>query len=385
MDFVNAFLQYKETSISGRYLTNNHIKPLLDKLSSDFKVGVIGQSVQNKPIYSVEFGTGKKKVFMWSQMHGNESTTTKALFDLFNFLQFNDEEAKKIKQEFTLLIIPILNPDGAQVYTRVNANEVDLNRDSVDLTQPEAQLLQNTFKAFHPDYCFNLHDQRSIFAAGETRNPATISFLAPAYNEGREYNDCRLKAVEVIVAMNDELQKHIPNQVGRFDDSFNLNCIGDRFQSLGVPTILFEAGHYQNDYQREETRKYLFVSYLVALKNIYSNVVVADSLNSYLNIPQNKSVFYDFLYKNIKINKDSLDIISNFAAHYREILQEDQVIFEAYITEIGNDISKYGHIEFDGEGGIYSDNLDNIPEINKKADFFINNNIIFVNGMRKNS
>lgn len=385
MDFVNAFLQYKETSISGRYLTNNHIKPLLDKLSSDFKVGVIGQSVQNKPIYSVEFGTGKKKVFMWSQMHGNESTTTKALFDLFNFLQFNDEEAKKIKQEFTLLIIPILNPDGAQVYTRVNANEVDLNRDSVDLTQPEAQLLQNTFKAFHPDYCFNLHDQRSIFAAGETRNPATISFLAPAYNEVREYNDCRLKAVEVIVAMNDELQKHIPNQVGRFDDSFNLNCIGDRFQSLGVPTILFEAGHYQNDYQREETRKYLFVSYLVALKNIYSNVVVADSLNSYLNIPQNKSVFYDFLYKNIKINKDSLDIISNFAAHYREILQEDQVIFEAYITEIGNDISKYGHIEFDGEGGIYSDNLDNIPEINKKADFFINNNIIFVNGMRKNS
>lgn len=385
MDFVNAFLQYKETSISGRYLTNNHIKPLLDKLSSDFKVGVIGQSVQNKPIYSVEFGTGKKKIFMWSQMHGNESTTTKALFDLFNFLQSNDEEAKKIKQEFTLLIIPILNPDGAQVYTRVNANEVDLNRDSVDLTQPEAQLLQNTFKAFHPDYCFNLHDQRSIFAAGETRNPATVSFLAPAYNEGREYNDCRLKAVEVIVAMNDELQKHIPNQVGRFDDSFNLNCIGDRFQSLGVPTILFEAGHYQNDYQREETRKYLFVSYLVALKNIYSNVVVADSINSYLNIPQNKSVFYDFLYKNIKINKDSLDIISNFAAHYREILQEDQVIFEAYITEIGNDISKYGHIEFDGEGGIYSDNLDNIPEINKKADFFINNNIIFVNGMRKNS
>lgn len=385
MDFVNAFLQYKETSISGRYLTNNHIKPLLDKLSNDFKVGVIGQSVQNKPIYSVEFGTGKKKVFMWSQMHGNESTTTKALFDLFNFLQSNDEEAKKIKQEFTLLIIPILNPDGAQVYTRVNANEVDLNRDSVDLTQPEAQLLQNTFKAFHPNYCFNLHDQRSIFAAGETRNPATVSFLAPAYNEAREYNDCRLKAVEVIVAMNDELQKHIPNQVGRFDDSFNLNCIGDRFQSLGVPTILFEAGHYQNDYQREETRKYLFVSYLVALKNIYSNVVVADSLNFYLNIPQNKSVFYDFLYKNIKINKDSLDIISNFAAHYREILQEDQVIFEAYITEIGNDISKYGHIEFDGEGGIYSDNLDNIPEINKKADFFINNNIIFVNGMRKNS
>jgi hypothetical protein len=104
-----------------------------------------------------------------------------------------------------------------------------------------------------------------------------------------------------------------------------------------------------------------------------------------LNIPQNKSVFYDFLYKNIKINTESLDIISNFAAHYREILQEGQIKFEAYIAEVGSEVNKFGHIEFDGEGGIYSDNLDNIPEINKKADFFINNNVVFVNGMRKNS
>lgn len=384
MDFINAFAYYKENSISGRYITNKHIEPLLKKLSNDFKVMVIGYSVKNEPIYSVKFGTGKKKIFMWSQMHGNESTTTKALFDLFNFLSSNEQEAKIIKESFTLLIIPILNPDGAEAYTRVNANEVDLNRDSVDLSQPEAQLLRKTFEDFKPDYCFNLHDQRTIFAAGETRNPATVSFLSPAYNDQREYNDCRLKAVDVIVAMNDALQKHIPNQIGRFDDAFNLNCIGDRFQSLGVPTILFEAGHFPNDYQREETRKYIFISYLVALQSIYSNVVVNNKLERYLNIPQNKSVFYDFLYKNIKINNDSLDIISNFAAHYREILDKDQVKFEAYIVEIGKDIRNYGHIEFDGQGGIYSDNLNNIPQINKKANFSINNNIEFVNGVRKN-
>lgn len=385
MDFTILFNQFKEQAISGRYVTNVHIEPLLKNLNKYFEIAVIGESVKNKPIYSVKFGSGKKKIFMWSQMHGNESTTTKALFDLFNFLSSNEDDAKIIKENFTLLIIPILNPDGAEAYTRVNANEIDLNRDSVDLSQPESQLLRKTFENFKPDYCFNLHDQRTIFAAGETRNPATVSFLSPAYNEEREYNECRLNAVDVIMAMNDELQKYIPNQVGRFDDSFNLNCIGDRFQSLGVPTILFEAGHYQDDYQREETRKYIFISYLAALQSIYSNVMAEENLTRYLNIPQNKSVFYDFLYKNIKINSESLDIISNFAAHYREILQGDQIEFEAYIVEVGNNISNYGHIEFDGEGGIYSDDLNNIPEINKKADFFINNNIVFVNGMRKNS
>ena len=197
---------------------------------------------------------------MWSQMHGNESTTTKALFDLFLFLNGDSNEANQIRKDFTLLIIPILNPDGAEAYTRVNANEIDLNRDSVDLSQPESKLLRKTFEEFEPDFCYNLHDQRTIFAAGDKNYPATISFLAPSYNNEKEYNKNRLKAVNVIAEMNEELQKYIPNQVGRFDDSFNINCIGDMFQSLGVPTILFEAGHYQDDYEREETRKFIFIS-----------------------------------------------------------------------------------------------------------------------------
>ena len=72
--------------------------------------------------------------------------------------------------------------------------------------------------------------------------------------------------------MNNELQKYIPNQVGRFDDSFNINCIGDMFQSLNVPTILFEAGHYQGDYEREETRKYIFVALMSSFQFIYNNL-----------------------------------------------------------------------------------------------------------------
>ena len=52
----------------------------------------------------------------------------------------------------------MVNPDGAKLYTRVNANEVDLNRDSVNLSQPESKVLRNVFEEFKPDYCFNLHD-----------------------------------------------------------------------------------------------------------------------------------------------------------------------------------------------------------------------------------
>jgi len=382
MDFIEFFNQFKEQSISGRYITNRHIQPLLEDLKNVFNVSVIGQSVQEKPIYAIRIGTGKTKIFLWSQMHGNESTTTKALFDLFNFLKSDTVEANKIKNHFTFLCIPILNPDGAEAYTRVNANEIDLNRDSVALSQPESQLLRKTFESFEPDFCFNLHDQRSIFAAGATRNPATVSFLAPSYNQSCEYNETRLKAVGVINAMNSELQKHIPNQVGRFDDSFNINCIGDMFQSLGVPTILFEAGHFQEDYEREETRKCIFISYMSGLLYVMGKAEIECNLDKYLNIPQNKSIFYDFVYRKFKVNTNSLNIITNFAAHYKEILVEDKVIFEATIVEVGEGITNFGHQEYNGENGFYTDDFNNIPEIDNKANFYLNTVISFVNGKK---
>ena len=383
MNRIKIFSEIKEQKLFGRYITNKHIEPILETFSNDFKVSTIGHSVNKKPIYAVEIGTGSKKIFMWSQMHGNESTTTKALFDLFNFLKEDSEEAKNIKKEFTLLCIPILNPDGAEVYTRVNANEVDLNRDSVNLSQPESQLLRKTFEDFKPDYCFNLHDQRTIFAAGNTKNPATVSFLAPAYNEAREYNDVRRKAINVIVEMNNELQKYIPNQVGRFDDSFNINCIGDMFQSLNVPTILFEAGHYQGDYEREETRKYIFVALMSSFQFIYNNNTIEDKSTDYVDIPQNKVLFVDFAYRNFNINYNSLNIITTFAAQYKEILIDDKIVFEAYFTEIEDGIIFFGHQEYDGGGGDYRDDSNNFPEIGKKANFYLNKNIKFVNGLIK--
>jgi hypothetical protein len=107
------------------------------------------------------------------------------------------------------------------VYTRENANGIDLNRDAQHLSQPESQVLRQAFDNFKPDYCFNMHDQRTIYGAGTTGKPATVSFLAPSYNQKCEFNDARLRAVDVIVAMNNELQKYIPGQIGRFDDTFN--------------------------------------------------------------------------------------------------------------------------------------------------------------------
>jgi hypothetical protein len=385
MNYENLFIQNLETNLKGRYITLNDIEPLLLKFNSNNQVQIIGESVLGKPIYKYQLGTGKIKILLWSQMHGNESTTTKALFDFLNLLNSNSEFAKDLLNEFTFCCLPMLNPDGALLYTRENANNIDLNRDAQNLTQPESKLLRKTFESFKPDYCYNLHDQRTIYGVGiEDIKPATVSFLAPAYNENRDINEVRTKAIQVIVAMNKILQEFIPNQVGRFDDSFNINCVGDTFQFLNVPTILIEAGHYPGDYDRDITRKFVFVAFVEGLKKIYENDIVINKIEDYMNIPHNKICFYDFIYKNIKINYDNNKIITNFALQFKEEIIDNQLVFNAYTAEVGDLKGFSGHFELDVEEALYEDLEINIPKIDQKAEFSLGKSIKFVNGLIKN-
>ncbi len=385
MNYENLFSQNIETNLKGRYITLNDIEPLLLKFNYENQVQIIGKSVLGKPIYKYELGTGKTKVLLWSQMHGNESTTTKALFDFLNLINGNSEFAKDLLDEFTFCCLPMLNPDGALLYTRENANKIDLNRDAQHLTQPESKLLRSTFESFKPDYCYNLHDQRTIYGIeSDAIRPATVSFLAPAYNENRDVNEVRSKAMQVIVAMNKILQEFIPNQVGRFDDSFNINCVGDTFQFLKVPTILIEAGHYQVDYNREFTRKFVFIALVEGLKKIHENDIVINKIEDYMNIPHNKICFYDFIYKNIKINYDNTKIITNFALQFKEEIIDNQLVFNAYTAEVGDLKGFSGHIELDVEEALYEDLEINIPKIDQKAEFSLGKSIKFVNGLIKN-
>ncbi|NNK72080.1 MAG: peptidase M14, partial [Flavobacteriaceae bacterium] len=237
----DIFLTNKATELSGRYITLDHIEPLIKRYGAMAEIKVIGSSVQRRPIYALQCGKGPVKILMWSQMHGNESTTTKAVFDLLN--TFNSTHGSQFLKKLQITIIPMLNPDGAKRYTRHNANDVDLNRDAKSLSQPESRALRTIFDKLQPDYCFNLHGQRTIYSAGSQPKSAILSFLAPAENDEREITETRKKAMSVIVAMNKSLQQLIPDHIALYSDTYNPNCVGDAFQSLKSITILFEAGH----------------------------------------------------------------------------------------------------------------------------------------------
>lgn len=325
--------EFKDISISGRWITLDDLEKVFTKFKNSTKISFkkIGVSEENRNIHQITTGTGSKRILIWTQMHGNESTGTKAVIDLLNYIYTSkDDICSKILENCTIKIIPILNPDGAEHYTRVNAHAIDLNRDAVDINAKESQLLRTVLEEFCPDFCFNLHDQRTIFGVEGTKNPATISFLAPSEEETRKVTPTRKKTMNVIVAMNSLLQQIIPNHIGRYTDTFYPKATGDNFQKLGYSTILIESGHYKKDYQREKVREFTFISILQGLYHI-SIAKNYDDYNAYFKIPNNNESFRDILHIHPKK--------PNEVFQYDEVLEKTEVKFIP--KPVFGDISEY--------------------------------------------
>lgn len=336
-------IKFKE--ISGRYLTNDHVELFFSKRASQLTVENVGKSVLGEIIRLIKIGSGEKKILMWSQMHGNESTTTKAVLDACNAFLKESENLliKEILKNCTLYIIPILNPDGARAYTRVNANHIDLNRDMQNLSQPESRLLKEVYDRVKPDFCLNLHDQRTIFSAGAAPKPATLSFLTPSKDAERTIDSSRKISMGLIAGIAADLAHDLPEMIGRYDDAFNINCAGDTFQHLDTPTLLFEAGHYPGDYQREKTRMYVFKALLSVLHQIAisSEEEIMMNYKDYFSIPENKKLYKDIVLREARVKGEIRDL----AIHYNEKLEGGKIIFEPILEKIAAFIPEFGHRE----------------------------------------
>ncbi|NCQ17952.1 MAG: peptidase M14, partial [Ignavibacteria bacterium] len=272
-NLYNTYESYREPSLNSRRITHANILPLIEKLhhNSKFVVHKLGESVEKRELFLIKIGTGKTKIFLWSQMHGDESTATMALFDIFNFFSANDylnESRERILRETTLYFLPMVNPDGAEVFQRRNILEIDLNRDASRLVTPEAILLMNTFDSLDADFGFNLHDQSTRYSVGKNYKQATISFLAPAFNDKKEMNEKRERAVKLIGRMTEVLQQFIPGHIAKYSDDYEPRAFGDTFQKKGTSTILIESGGWKDDVEKQFIRKINFIGMLSAFNSI---------------------------------------------------------------------------------------------------------------------
>ncbi len=376
-DLISDFQSFKESKITNKYFTNQDIVKLLKKYKNNplFEITQLGVSNQNRPIFQIKIGHGETKILLWSQMHGDEPTATMSIFDFFNLLTQKNEKYQTyldhILDHLTLYFIPMLNPDGAELIHRRNAQNIDINRDALNLESPEARILRKAGEQIQPDFGFNLHDQNKYYGFDKNANTSTIALLAPRPNDEGVEVATHEDAKRLIVHLNQILQKFIPNKVGKFKDEYEPNAFGEYFQSMGTTTILIESGYIRGDEQKQKVRKYHTVLLIEALSSIANMDFKDENPNLYYDIPINKGHLHDLIIRNCRLPNGALGDIAFRRAEIKDTLSQ-KVYFKGHVEKIGICNQSHGFLEYNAKqsqlvkGKLYKKPFQNIKSISNR-------------------
>lgn len=316
------------------------LEPVLKTKS--LRISPVGVSTHGRPLQAITFGTGPTTVFLWSQMHGDESTATMSLADLLTWFALADNQRDavrdRIASQLTVVMLPMLNPDGAELFQRENAVGVDINRDVRRLSTAEARVLKAVRDSIKPQFGFNLHDQnaRTLGRPGSQR--VGIALLAPAAEVTNDFGPARAAARLVAARIRAVLEREIPGRIARYDDTFNPRAFGDLMQAWGTSTVLIESGALPDDPAKQRLRRVNVIAILTALDAIATGDFRGEQAETYMSMPVNSGAAVDVVVKgasvvipdqpparvDISFNYD--DALRQGRARVREIGDLDEVV-----------------------------------------------------------
>ena len=352
--FFNALLEnhnsFKAVNLSGLRIKHAALQEKITALSAEesLECKLLGKSNQERDIYRVKLGSGKKHICIFSQMHGNESTGTRVIFDLLNFFlqkKIFQPEIEEIRNNCTLHFIPMVNPDGAENFSRYNAFGTDINRDAEALQTVEGKLLMACLLQIRPDYVYSLHDQPSHYAVADSLKPVAFSFLAPAYEPQKLYNNNRTSAAERIVSMADSLKQELPGQIAKYSDDYMPNAYGDMLQKEGFASVLIETGHQFGDPQKEGLRAQHFAFLVNELLLQARDCVPDKAIEKYEAVSyMKKEHYFDILIRNLRIERYGNTQKADVGIERKFLRSANRFT----VKSIGDLSRKAGYVEIDG-------------------------------------
>lgn len=208
-------------------------------------VATIGTSAKGRPINAYIFGTGAKKVVYTGAIHGDERSTQLLMLKWIDSLEAN---IRSVPADKTIIVIPILNPDGYASGTRTNSRNVDLNRNfstsdwrsdittvhnkpfpggggAAPLSEPESAAIATYIATIRPTLVLSYHSIGGLVVANQAGNSVQ---LAKKYASLSGYGNATGSSTTFEYTVS-----------GTADDYYG--------QVLGVPSILIELGSHTND------------------------------------------------------------------------------------------------------------------------------------------
>ncbi|SFB02168.1 Zinc carboxypeptidase [Lentibacillus halodurans] len=134
--------------VSG-FISHDELTQKLDQIEQtsqgNVEVEVAGYSNQGREIYKATIGSGDKVAFIQSEIHGNEKVGTKALLDMIKQIGSNNSpEMRQLREELTIVAMPMINPDATELNRRGN----EMTWDEVTSAFPQLQTAEPSWNYY---------------------------------------------------------------------------------------------------------------------------------------------------------------------------------------------------------------------------------------------
>ena len=165
--FPDPVVNYRSPALqAGRndFTSNTELQALLRGLVRDTPAVVrlldLGASQNGVPIEALLFSrnadvapaslqrSGRPLVLLLGQQHGDEPASSEALIVLAQ--ELTRGRLQSLLDRINVVVVPRVNPDGAQAGQRASTNGIDIDRDHLLLKTPEAQALARLVRDYQP-------------------------------------------------------------------------------------------------------------------------------------------------------------------------------------------------------------------------------------------
>lgn len=203
-----------------------------------------GTTYEGRAIWTLKLGKGPLRILVWSRQHGNEPICTAGLLHALSYLLHKPGEkvVRDILNGATILVLPMVNPDGVERFTRRNAMGIDVNRDARRGATPEGAALLLARDEFKPHVHFNLHDMGARKSTSTEGRLVALAFQAGPFDEWEGDNEVRLFAKRLCSRMTEAVGDYAYGHVTKYDARFMPTAFGDAMMGWGVASCLIESG-----------------------------------------------------------------------------------------------------------------------------------------------
>lgn len=199
-------------------------------------VASTGTSGEGRELLYATVGEGSKTFWLQARIHGDELHSTEAVLQILDRLASGSPWAKQVREELTVVVIPMYNPDGAEANIRQSTTptRTDLNRDWENFVQPESPAFWRLWRDTAPTYALDLHhmSEAPVVEGTDDLNQFQIGArsISPSRMTEQQWRTNRAMAMVSV----DALSGYGPVNVAKYPDIDITNAVLSRMLMGGT-------------------------------------------------------------------------------------------------------------------------------------------------------